>query len=180
MKLSNHQLEVMIHRVFDFWKQKNIATFKVDSKAVFQRAMEVLKNEFETEKKIEQEAKAMVDQLERQNPGGFEPHKMFLMIKKKLAQDKKVILGDERRSHFAHLLCDTLYDDDLVDFTEDSVALLAAKNGIEDFMKEFEALDDLVRQKVLSLKRGVVEGSPEWDTMYKKYYEEELKRKNRT
>lgn len=91
MKLSNHQLEVMINRVFQYWKQKNIATFKVDEKVAFQRAMEVLKNEFETEKKIEDEAKAMVQKLEQQNPD-IEPHKMYLMIKKKLAKDKGVIL----------------------------------------------------------------------------------------
>jgi len=91
MKLSNHQLEVMINRVFQFWKQKNIATFKVDEKAAFQRALEVLKNEYELEKKIELEAKSMVEQLEKQNPD-MEPHKMFLMIKKKLAKDKGLIL----------------------------------------------------------------------------------------
>lgn len=90
-----------------------------------------------------------------------------------------MILSDDRKSHFAHLLCDKLYDDDLVDFTEDAVALREAKSGIDSFLQELEDIDDSVRAKVQSLKRGVVEGSPEWDTMYKKYYEEELKRKNK-
>lgn len=90
-----------------------------------------------------------------------------------------MILSDDRKSHFAHLLCDTLYDDDLVDFTEDSVALRYAKDGIDAFLNELESIDGSVRNKILSLKRGVVEGSPEWDTMYKKYYEEEIQRKNK-
>lgn len=90
-----------------------------------------------------------------------------------------MILSDDRKSHFAHLLCDKLYDDDLADFTEDAVALREAKNGIDSFLQELEDIDDSVRAKVQSLKRGVVEGSPEWDTMYKKYYEEEIKRKNK-
>jgi hypothetical protein len=88
-----------------------------------------------------------------------------------------MILSDERKSHFAHLICDVLYNDDLVDYSEDAVALRVAKDAIDDFVNEFEKLDAVVRQKVMSLKRGVVEGSPEWDTLYKKYYEEELKRK---
>jgi hypothetical protein len=92
MKLTNHQLEVMIQRVFQIWKQKNVASFKVDEKVAFQRALEIIKNEFEKEKKVEVEAKTMIDQLERQNPGSFEPHKMFLMIKKKLAKDRGLIL----------------------------------------------------------------------------------------
>ena len=90
-----------------------------------------------------------------------------------------MILSDDRKSHFAHLLCDTLYDDDLVDFTEDAVALRYAKDGIDAFLNELDSIDGSVRSKIMSLKRGVVEGSPEWDTMYKKYYEEEIQRKNK-
>lgn len=90
-----------------------------------------------------------------------------------------MILSDDRKSHFAHLLCDTLYDDDLVDFTEDAIALREAKNGIDAFLNELEEIDDSVRSKIMSLKRGVVEGSPEWDTMYKKYFGEEIQRKNK-
>ncbi len=92
MKLSDNQLEIMIQRVFEIWKQKNVVTFKADEKICFQKAIEIIKNEYEKERKIEIEAKEMVEKLERQNPGGFEPHKMYLMIKKKLAQDKGIIL----------------------------------------------------------------------------------------
>lgn len=91
MKLSNHQIEVMIKRVFQFWKQNNLVTFKPDEKAAFQKALEVIKNEYENEKKVEDEAKAMVQQLEKQNPD-IEPHKMYLLIKKKLAKDKGLVL----------------------------------------------------------------------------------------
>jgi hypothetical protein len=31
-----------------------------------------------------------------------------------------------------------------------------------------------VRRKLESLKRGVLEGSSEWDVLYRKYYEEEV------
>ncbi len=81
----------MISKVFQFWKEKNIATFKVDEKVAFQRAIEIIRNEFDVERQLEAEAKAMVEQLEKQNPE-IEPHKMFLLIKKKLAKDKGVIL----------------------------------------------------------------------------------------
>lgn len=93
MKLSNNQIDVMVQRVFQFWNNKNIATFKEGEKQTFLRAVEVIKAEFERERQIELEAKGMVEQLERQNPSGsFEPHKMYLMIKKKLAKDKGLIL----------------------------------------------------------------------------------------
>lgn len=89
------------------------------------------------------------------------------------------MLSEDRKSHFARLLCDTLYHDDLVDFSDDSAAYVAARNGIDSFLNEIEEIDGFVRSKVQSLKRGVVEGSPEWDTLYKKYYEEEIQRRNK-
>lgn len=92
MKLTNHQIEILVKKVLDSYKKYNVATFKVDEKKAFQRAFEVISDQFEQERKIEREADAMVDQLEKQNKGEFEPHKMFLMIKKKLAKDKGLVL----------------------------------------------------------------------------------------
>lgn len=89
------------------------------------------------------------------------------------------MISEDRKSHFAHLLCDKLYDDDLVDYSDDSAALRAAKDGIDAFLNELESIDGFARAKITSLKRGVIEGSPEWDTMYKKYYEEEIQRRNK-
>lgn len=88
-----------------------------------------------------------------------------------------MILSEERQTHFAHVLIDGLYHDDLVDYSDDDEALRAAKRAIMKFVAEEEQLDARVRQKLVSLKRGVVEGSPEWDTLYRKYYEEELNKR---
>jgi hypothetical protein len=43
-------------------------------------------------------------------------------------------------------------------------------------MKNDEAIDALVRKKLESQKRVIVEGSDEWDVLYRKYYEEETAR----
>jgi len=45
------------------------------------------------------------------------------------------------------------------------------------FERAQDQIDDEVRNKIASLKRGVQEGSREWDILYKKYYEEEAQRK---
>ncbi len=81
--------------------------------------------------------------------------------------------SEDRQSHWAHLITDAVYNDDLVDFSDDDQALRATKRAIAEFIKEDDDIDAKARAKVASLKRGVVEGSPEWDILYKKYYEEE-------
>lgn len=84
-----------------------------------------------------------------------------------------MIISEDRQTHLAHLLTDSIWNDDLVDYTDDDLALRVAKKAIAEFVKEDMEIDRKAREKVASLKRGVVEGSPEWDILYKKYYEEE-------
>lgn len=86
-------------------------------------------------------------------------------------------LSEERISHLARLVVDGIWNDDLVDYTDDDAALRAAKKGLTDFMTELDDVDGKAKAKVASLKRGVIEGSPEWDVMYAKYFEEEMQRR---
>ncbi len=84
-----------------------------------------------------------------------------------------MILSEDRQTNWAHILTDSVWEDDLVDFTDYDQDLRQAKLAIAAFVKEDSDIDQRAKAKVASLKRGVVEGSPEWDVMYKKYYEEE-------
>lgn len=88
-----------------------------------------------------------------------------------------MILSEERQLHFARIITDGLWNDDLVDFSDDDLALRVARQAITEFVKEDLEIDQKAREKVASLKRSVVEGSPEWEILYKKYYEEERNRR---
>lgn len=90
-----------------------------------------------------------------------------------------MILSEERQTHWAHIVTDGLWNDDIVDFTDEDEALRAAKRAIVEFVKEVSDIDKKAREKVASLKRGVVEGTPEWEILYKKYYEEERNRRGK-
>lgn len=90
-----------------------------------------------------------------------------------------MIISEDRQSHLAHIITDAIWNDDLVDYSDEDQALRIAKKAIAEFVKEDEAMDQAARVKVASLKRGVVEGSPEWDILYKKYYEEERQKTSR-
>lgn len=88
-----------------------------------------------------------------------------------------MILTEERVSHLARIVVDGIWDDDLVDYVDDDAALRAAKKGLMNFVRTVEEVDKKVNEKIASLKRGVTEGSPEWDVLYGKYFEEEMQRR---
>ena len=87
------------------------------------------------------------------------------------------MISDERLSHLASIIIDGIWKDDLVDFTDDDMAVRIAKRAAEKYGSEMKDVDIKARQMVASLKRNVAEGSPEWDVMYSKYYEEEMQRR---
>ena len=85
-----------------------------------------------------------------------------------------MIISEDRQSHLAHVIIDGIWEDDLIDYSDDDYALRVAKKAIVEFVKDMGDLDSKIRTKLLSLKRGVTEGSPEWDILYRKYVAEEM------
>ena len=58
-----------------------------------------------------------------------------------------------------------------------SLALRQARELIAEFAQKGDAVDAAVRRKIASLKRAVLEGSAEWNILYRKYRDEELRKK---
>ncbi|HEY7435176.1 MAG TPA: DUF507 family protein [Methylomirabilota bacterium] len=86
-------------------------------------------------------------------------------------------LSREKILRLSHLILDRLnHDEDVEFFTEPQELRQVIVKLISDEMKTDEAIDALVRRKIESQKRTIVEGSDEWDVLYRKYYEEEVAR----
>lgn len=92
MKLSPTQIERIVRNVFDRLKERNLIEFKTPEKDVFQRAIQLVTEDFKKEDDLMVEVNKILDDLEKQNPGGFERRKMFAMVKAKLAKQKGIVL----------------------------------------------------------------------------------------
>ena len=85
-------MQKLVEKIFDHWKKQNVITFKEDEKKVFQRALEVVKQDYHRESELEKEVMKMIDDLERSNSGEFQRYKMFPLLKQKLAKERKIVL----------------------------------------------------------------------------------------
>lgn len=56
-------------------------------------------------------------------------------------------------------------------------ALVEAKRILAEHFQRDDKTDDLVRRKIASLSRRVPEGSAEWDILYRRYFEEETRKR---
>src|ERR1700719_3375486 len=86
-------------------------------------------------------------------------------------------LSREKTVRVAHKIIDVLVSLDEVDFIEDRDTIrLEVVNILTALLKVEEQVDTEVRAKITSQKREILEGSEEWDILYRKYYHEGLKR----
>ncbi len=89
-----------------------------------------------------------------------------------------MMLSDEKVTHLSHVLLKGLMEKKLLTPKEEEGKLRRAmKNVIASELKKGEQMDAAVRQKLQSYARKIIEGSPEWEVLYKKFFrEEEIKR----
>ncbi len=86
-------------------------------------------------------------------------------------------LSREKIVHLSHLVTEVLVASDDVEFIEDRDTIRQEIVQIlQNALKEEEQVDAEVRRKIGSQKKEILEGSEEWDILYRKYYAEELKR----
>ena len=86
-------------------------------------------------------------------------------------------LSREKILRLSHVVLDYLNEDDGVEYYADPQEIRQQiVKMISDEMRTDEAIDALVRRKIESQKRTIVEGSDEWEVLYRKYYEEEAAR----
>ena len=85
-------------------------------------------------------------------------------------------LSESRISHLAHLVVSGLKREDMAEFPNEGLVLSETKRVLHEFFEHQDQFDGLVRQKIQSLSRHIPPGSREWDVLYRKYLEEEMRR----
>ena len=86
-------------------------------------------------------------------------------------------ISHEKVNKLAHAVADALADMDKVDFIEDRNSIrLEARRLLENLLAQEAKIDAAARQKIESQRRTILEGSQEWDILYRKYYNEEVKK----
>jgi uncharacterized protein len=88
-----------------------------------------------------------------------------------------VKLSEARILYLARESLNRLRSEGLADIPNYPLALRHGREAIAQWLEHGDRVDGVVRRKIASLKRGVVEGSGEWQILYRRYREEELRKK---
>jgi len=95
----------------------------------------------------------------------------------RIERDKQERISREKVNKLAHAVADALAGMENVDFIEDRNTIrLEVKRILELLLAQEARIDAAARQKIASQRRTILEGSQEWDILYRKYYNEEVKK----
>lgn len=81
--------------------------------------------------------------------------------------------SEDRISNLAHEIMELLWRDDLVDVSDEGRALARVKRTLTSFFHSMDEIDDAVRAKL----RNRDQGSRDWESLYQKFFQEELARR---
>ncbi len=86
-------------------------------------------------------------------------------------------ISADKVNKLAHTIADTLAETDECDFLEDRNTIRQeARKALEKLLAEETKLDASARLKIASQRKNIHEGSQEWDILYRKYYNDEVRK----
>jgi hypothetical protein len=148
--------------------------------AVVEMCKLVIDENLEKERKLDAKVDEMLDdnydEIEIQQ---VKERELFFMIKKRLAPEFGVIMNyDDRYNDVSHTILDELYENYLLEYevNENQVRNIIFK-AFKAFADAYDKMDDLVYDKIQKMKKEYVPGSVEYELIYDRLYEEELKRR---
>jgi len=148
--------------------------------AVVQACKEVIDANLEKEKKLDAKVDEMLDEnydeIEIQQ---VKERELFFMIKKRLAPEYGVIMNyDDRYNDVSHTILDELYENYLLEYevNENQVRNIIFK-AFKAFADSYDKIDDIVYEKIQKMEKEYVNGSVEYELIYERLYEEELKKR---
>jgi len=92
MKLTEAQIRELTTLVFSEWKAQRLINFKISEAKAGELVQEILRKENLKVEGFEKEIRVMLETLEGQSPSGFDRHKMYLLLRQRLAKEKGIIL----------------------------------------------------------------------------------------
>jgi hypothetical protein len=86
-------------------------------------------------------------------------------------------LNPDKLNKLAHTVADTLAETDQVGFLEDRNTIRQeARKALTALLTEEARIDTAARLKIANQRKIITEGSQEWEILYRKYYNDEVRK----
>jgi hypothetical protein len=86
-------------------------------------------------------------------------------------------ISPDKLNKLAHTVADTVAEIDAVGFLEDRNTIRQeARKVLTALLTQEAGIDEAARKKIESQRKIILEGSQEWEILYRKYYNDEVRK----
>jgi hypothetical protein len=86
-------------------------------------------------------------------------------------------ISRDKLNKLAHTVADSLADVEQVGFLDDRNTIRQeARKALETLLTEEARIDTAARLKIANQRKIILEGSQEWEILYRKYYNDEVRK----
>jgi hypothetical protein len=148
--------------------------------AVASKAKEIIDENLLKEKELDSKVKEIIDEhyddIEEQLA---DERQLFFLIKKRLAPEFGIIMNyDDRYSDISHKILDELYENYLIEYeVNDNKVKNVIFKAFKDFAASYDEIDDIVYDKIKKMEKEYIPGSSEYELLYDRLFQEELKKR---
>ncbi|PAF54003.1 competence protein [Helicobacter sp. 13S00482-2] len=180
MKLKLTHISHVANKIALDIANSNLLELKAPLEKIADTAKMILEEDIKKEADIDQKAKNLLeDNLDEIEFMRADERQLFWMIKRQIAEQENFLLSwEDRYSDISHKILDEL---SLEGFIKFSISENLIKNiifkSIDSYSKMYEEIEDEVIEKIKNYKRKILVGTDEYELVFEKLYEEELKRK---
>ena len=180
MRLKAKQTGYVANKIGIDLANASFVTMPKGKEAVVAACKAVIDANLEQEKKLDAKVDEMlddnIDEIEIQQA---KERELFFMIKKRLAPEFGVIMNyDDRYNEVSHTILDELYENYLLEYeVNDNQVRNVIFKAFKAFADAYDKMDDTVYDKIKGMKKEYVPGSVEYELIYERLYEEELKKR---
>lgn len=140
----------------------------------------ILEKDLKKELEIDEKAKVLLEQnLDEIEFMRADERQLFWMIKRQIAERENFLLSwEDRYNEISHKILDELILEGYIRFSvsENLIKNLIFK-AIDTYSTIYEEIEEGVIEKMKSYKRKLIAGTDEYELVFEKLYEEELKRR---
>ena len=180
MRLRLNQIGYIANKIALDLYNSSLLALKVPLETIAKTAKEVLELDIKEEISIYQKSQELLEKNQQEVEFlRIDERKLFGMIKRQIAEEKRFLLfWDDRYNALSHKILDILIQKQYIQF---SVNKNQVKNiifkAIDSFAKIHDSIQEEVVAKIKTYKRKILVGTDEYELIYDKLYEEELRKK---
>ncbi|WP_299326323.1 DUF507 family protein [uncultured Helicobacter sp.] len=180
MRLRLNQIGYIANKIALDLYNSSMLTLLVPLESITKTAQTILEHDVKEELAIDQKAQDLMEKNQQEVEFlRVDERKLFGMIKRQIADERRFLLfWDDRYNALSHKILDTLLDKQYIQFNvnKNQIKNVIFKS-IDSFAKMHDEIQDEVVEKIKNYKRKLLVGTDEYELIYDKLYEEELRKK---